>query len=80
VLLWPGRCCQYGLADADRGRLDRERDQAVESAKAWCRVVLACRQGGRRWAAIEARLLWGAALEWDSEPLVVEDAISRSLS
>jgi hypothetical protein len=68
------------LADANRGRLDRELDQAVESAKAWCRVVLACRRGGRRWAAIEVRLLRGAALEWDSEPLVVEDAISRSLS
>jgi hypothetical protein len=52
----------------------------VESAKAWCRVVFACQRGGRRWAAIEARLFRGAALEWDSEPLVVEDAISHFLS
>jgi hypothetical protein len=70
VLLWPGGAAgQYGLADADRGRLDRELDQAVESAKVWCRVVFACHRGGRRWAAIEARLLRAAALEWKSEPL-----------
>jgi hypothetical protein len=41
VLLWPGGgAVSTALADADRGRLDRELDQAVESAKTWWRLVV----------------------------------------
>jgi predicted dehydrogenase len=73
------------LAPDEQGRFDAELAKARDLrltgyvVLAWARMLRVRREGGTRWAALEARLRRGEEPEWDGEPLEGNEAIQRIL-
>jgi hypothetical protein len=73
------------LASDEQARFDAELAKARDLrltgyvVEAWARMLRVRREGGARWAELEARLRRGEEPEWDGEPLEGRAAIQRIL-
>jgi hypothetical protein len=73
------------LAPDEQARFDAELAKARDLrltgyvVEAWARMLRVRREGGARWAVLEARLRRGEEPEWDGEPLEGEAATRRVL-